>query len=127
LGIVAKTAKDPVRPKRKGEKMEGDDDSVGLAEALEYLRSELALAQERGSRAGIQFPIQSLTIELTVGLTKTRDGKAGFRVPYVGVELGGSMGMHHDTLQTITLQLAGPVDQEGRPIKVSEPSDTLDE
>jgi Trypsin-co-occurring domain 2 len=95
---------------------------VGLDEALEQLRSELASAREKAAGKAVQFPIQTLTVELKVGITRSRDGKAGFTVPFVGVELGGSVGRSSETLQTVTLVLGPPVDQEGNPIKVASAS-----
>ena len=97
---------------------------IGLDEALEQLRSELASAREKAAGKPVQFPIESLTVELKVGITKSRDGKAGFTVPFVGVELGGSVGRSSETLQTVTLVLGPPVDQDGKPVKVASASET---
>ena len=96
---------------------------IGLSEALEMLRAELAAAQAEAADKDIQFPIESLTVELKVGVTKSTGGKAGFTVPFIGVELGGSAGYDRDRVQTITLVLGSPVDPEGRPVKVSASTD----
>ena len=40
----------------------------------------------------IQLPVESMTVQLQVGATRTRDAKAGFSVPIVNVELGGAAG-----------------------------------
>jgi hypothetical protein len=103
--------------------MPGGPDGIGLAEVLEQLRAELASAQATAAGKDIRFPIETLTVELKVGVTKTAEGKAGFRVPVIGAELGGSAGMGHDTLQTVTLVLGAPIDRDGVPVKVSESSD----
>jgi hypothetical protein len=92
---------------------------IGLAEALEVLRAELASAQEEAAGKDVQFPIETLTVELRVGVTKQSGGKAGFRVPFLGAELGASAGYDRETLQTVTLVLGEPVDSEGRPVKVA--------
>jgi len=63
-------------------------DGIDLAEAIEALRAEILAAERNSAGAEVRFPIQTLTIELKVGLTKTADGKAGFRVPFVGAEIG---------------------------------------
>jgi hypothetical protein len=103
--------------------MSQESEGVGLAEALEVLRAELASARAEGAGKDVQFPIQTLTVELKVGVTKTADGKTGFRVPFVGAELGGSVGYDRERVQTLTLVLGPPVDREGRPVKVARASD----
>jgi hypothetical protein len=98
-------------------------DGIGLADALETLREELATAQAKAADSDIQFPIETLTVELKVGVTWSKEGKAGFRVPFVGAELGGSAGYDRDTLQTVTLVLGAPVGRDGRPVIVAQSSD----
>jgi hypothetical protein len=100
-------------------------DGVGLADAIEMLRGEVLSAQTRAAGAPLQFPIQTLTIQLKVGLTKLADGKMGFKVPFVGAEVGASVGLHQETTQTVTLVLGPPVDHEGRPVSVAEATDEL--
>jgi Trypsin-co-occurring domain 2 len=100
-----------------------EPEGIGLDEALEGLRAELASARQKAAGTPVQFPIQSLTVELKVGVTKSVDGKAGFTVPFIGVELGGSAGRAHETLQTVTLVLGPPVDQHGNVIKVASESE----
>jgi hypothetical protein len=100
-----------------------EPEGIGLAEALEVLRSELASARERAAGKPVQFPIERLTVELKVGVSKSADGKAGFRVPFLGAELGGSGGYASESVQTLTLVLGPPVDESGRPIKVASVSE----
>jgi hypothetical protein len=94
-------------------------DGIGLADALELLREELAAAQAKAAGTDVQFPIETLTVELKVGVTWSADGRAGFKVPFIEVELGGSTGYNRDTMQTVTVVLGSPVDREGRPVKVA--------
>ena len=92
---------------------------IGLDEALEALRRELESAWRTAAGQDLQFPVETLTVELKVGITKRADGKAGFKVPLVGAELGASAGYDRETMQTITLVLGSPVDRAGRPVKVA--------
>ena len=83
--------------------MEGKPEGIGLDETLEALRAELASAQAKAAGQDLQFPIQILTIELKVGVTRSKDGKAGFNVPLINAQLGGSVGVDRQELQTVTL------------------------
>ena len=67
----------------------GSVDGLGLAEAIGLLRDELLKARAAGAKSEIQLPVESMTVELTVTATRSVDGKAGFKVPFVEVELGG--------------------------------------
>jgi hypothetical protein len=99
-------------------------DGIRLADAIEMLRGEVLAAQTNATGAAVHFPIQSLTVELRVALTKLADGKVGFKVPFVDAELGVSGGLHHETTQTVTLVLGPPVDLQGRPVSVSQDTET---
>jgi hypothetical protein len=100
-------------------------DGIGLADAIEMLRAEVLAAQNEGAGKGAQFPIQTLTVQLKVGLTRLADGKVGFKVPFVGLEAGASAGLHQETTQTVTLVLGPPVDLEGRPVSVAQTTGEL--
>ena len=62
---------------------------LGLAEAIGLLRDELLIARAAGADSEIQLPVQSMTVELTVTATRSVDGKVGFTVPVVGLQMGG--------------------------------------
>lgn len=98
------------------------EQAIGLAEAIESLRDALLTARESGRDSDIQLPIESMTVELQVEATRTRDGKAGFSVPVVSLELGGSAGSQRGTTQTVTVKFGGPVDRDGNPVKVARAS-----
>ena len=100
-----------------------EPEGLGLAEALEALRAELAGAQAMAADSDVQFPIQTLTVELKAGVTRSVDGKAGFKVPFLGAELGGSAGYDRQSLQTLTVVLGPPVDRQGKPIRVTSRAD----
>ena len=98
----------------------GSADGLGLADAIGLLRDELLAAQAAGAGSDIQLPVESMTVVLTVTATKSKDGKAGFKVPIVELELGG--GQEHGSEQTVTVVFGGPVDRDGRPVKVAQES-----
>jgi Trypsin-co-occurring domain 2 len=92
---------------------------IGLSEAINELRAELVAAMAAGAGKPIQFPIAKMTVELQIVATKGVDGKAGFRVPIVEVELGGGANWQRENTQTVTIEFGSPVDREGRPVKVA--------
>lgn len=101
------------------------DQGIGLADAIELLRHELEKARSLGEGQDVQFPVNSLTIELKVAATRSADGKAGFNVPVVNFELGGSTGWQREAMQTVTVVFGGPVDRRGNPVRVASASDEL--
>jgi hypothetical protein len=100
----------------------GSADGLGLADAIALLRDELLEAQAAAAGSNIQLPVESMTVELTVTATKSKDGKAGFKVPIVELELGGGVGRERGSEQTVTVVFGGPVDRDGRPVKVAQES-----
>jgi Trypsin-co-occurring domain 2 len=98
---------------------------LGLSEAIAMLRNELLRARAAGATSDIQLPVQSMTVELSVTATRSADGKAGFTVPVVNLQLGGSIGREHGSEQKVTVVFGEPVDRAGRPVKVASESDVL--
>ncbi len=96
---------------------------IGLAEAIALLRDDLLKARAAAAGQDIQLPVQSMTVELKVAATRKADGKAGFSVPIVNVELGGSAGWQRETMQTVTVVFETPVDRNGNPVKVASSTD----
>ena len=92
---------------------------IGLDDAIEALRADLIAAMEKGAGKPVQFPVAKMTVELDVVATRSVDGKAGFKVPFVEVELGGGGGWRREDTQKVTVEFGSPVDQDGRPVKVS--------
>jgi len=103
----------------------GEVDGVGLAEAIGIIRGELLSARDAGAGSEIQFPVESMTVELKVAATRRTGGKGGFKVPFVNLELGGERTVEREALQTVTVVFGGPVDREGRPVKIVHGSDEL--
>ena len=92
-----------------------------LAETVEALRAELARAAAAGAGAGFQFPVAGVQLEFHVAVTKTSEGKAG--VKFWVVELGGAGSYAREEIQTVTVTLGAPVDQDGEPVKIYRGSD----
>jgi hypothetical protein len=94
-------------------------DGLGLADAIGLLRDELLRARAAGADSDIQLPVESMTVELTVTATRSLDGKVGFTVPVVGVQLGGGGERERGSEQKVTVVFGGPVDRSGAPVKVA--------
>lgn len=98
---------------------------MGLSEAIGLLRDELLRARASAGGSDIQLPVESMTVELSVTATRSADGRAGFTVPVVGVQLGGSASREQGSGQKVTVVFGSPVDRDGRPVKVASTSDVL--
>jgi hypothetical protein len=98
---------------------------LGLADAIALLRDELLRAQAAGAESDIQLPVDSMTVELTVNATRSVDGKAGFTVPVVNLQLGGGAARERGSEQKVTVVFGGPVDRDGNPVKVASASDVV--
>ena len=98
-------------------------DGIGLADAIGMLRDELLTARAAGAGSEIQLPVESMTVVLTVEATKSFDGKAGFKVPVVELELGGGGSRERSSGQTVTVVFGQPVGRDGRPVKVASAGD----
>lgn len=98
---------------------------LGLSEAIGLLRDELLRARAAGAGSDIQLPVESMTVELSVMATRSADGKAGFTVPIVDLQLGGGVSRERGSEQKVTVVFGGPVDRDGRPVKIASVSDIL--
>jgi hypothetical protein len=103
----------------------GSVEGLGLADAIGLLRDELLRARAAGAGSEIQLPIASMTVQLTVTATRSVDGKAGFKIPFIQLEAGGGAGRERGSQQLVTVVFGGPVDREGRPMPVAEETDEL--
>ena len=97
----------------------GPADGLGLADAIGLLRDELLEARAAGGGSDIQLPVESMTVVLKVTATRLVDGRAGFKVPIVELG-GGGAGRERSSEQTVTVVFGGPVDRDGRPVKVAQ-------
>lgn len=102
----------------------GEVEGVGLREAIESIRADLLAARESGEGSDIRMPVTSVTVELKVVATTTGGGKAGFKVPFLPVELGAEAFRSSQDTSTVTVVLGPPVDRHGAPVKVAGTSTT---
>jgi hypothetical protein len=96
-----------------------------LSEAIRLLRDELLRARAAGAESDIQLPVESMTVELSVTATRSADGRAGFTVPVVGVQLGGGASRERGSEQKVTVTFGAPVDRDGKQVKVASAADVL--
>ena len=104
----------------------GSVEGLGLADAIGLLRDELLAARSAGAKSDIQLPVQSMTVELTVTATRSVDGKAGFKIPFVDLELGGGASRQRGSEQLVTVVFGGPLNRAGEPVRVAEATDQLE-
>ena len=91
-------------------------EQLELAETVEALRAELARAAAAGAGAMFQFPVSGVQLEFHVAVTRTGEGSAGVR--FWIVELGAAGSYAKEEIQTVTVTLGAPVDQNGDPVKI---------
>ena len=96
---------------------------IGLQQAIEAVRADLLAARASGEHADVRFPVDKVTVQLQVVATHEAGGKAGFKVPVVNLELGGSALVTSGQTSTVTVEFGMPVDRHGTPVKVSQGSD----
>lgn len=80
---------------------------IGLREVIEELREELGFLNQNTKDESIRFQVESVDVELHVGVTKeaTAGAKAKFVVFGIGAEAGGEGKYGTERTQTIKLTL----------------------
>ena len=102
------------------------EDGIGLAAAIEMIRGELLAARASGEQAAIRLPVESVKVELAVVAATDVEGRAGFKVPVVNLELGGSASRLRERTSTVTVVFGPPVDGDGNPVQVTETGPEMD-
>lgn len=87
-----------------------------LAETLAALRTDLSTAVQAASGSHLQFPVQTVQVELTVVAKRTGDARAGVR--FWVVDAGSSASMGREKTHRIVVNLGPPTDENGVPISV---------
>jgi Trypsin-co-occurring domain 2 len=94
-----------------------DANGIPLAAYIRALRSELEAAQREGRDAQTRFGVGPVEMEFEVAVTREREGHGGLQIWVF--ELGGAGKKGDASTQKVTLTLT-PVDEEGRPLTVSD-------
>ncbi|MFI9163255.1 trypco2 family protein [Kitasatospora aureofaciens] len=107
-----------------------DTDWLDLADAITLLRDQIVEAQARiagppqeddnppgDNDKGVRFELAEITLELSMDLTRTNEGRGGLRfaVMGVGLDLGGKRERSNSNAHTVTVRLiprhgGGPVE-----------------
>ena len=91
---------------------DGAEGFVGLANALEVLRSELEKAWEAGQDQRVRFRVSELTV--TIQAVARREREAGGKVRWYLLEAGGGAKSAAEATQTLVLTLSpGVYDETG--------------
>jgi hypothetical protein len=107
-----------------GSDADGLPGGVGLAEAIEALRAELAQAMENAPEHGVRFRPGPVELTVEAALTKNFGGKAGIK--WWLIEAGGEASRGTVVTQTlkITLQPVLLTDREVRDLIISGADDS---
>ena len=89
---------------------------IGLGDAINELRRELAATIEAGVDSDVQFPIGGVTVELRVGLS-AQDGVDG-GIDFLVLELGAAGQYASESVQTLSITLLAPTGRDGNPINL---------
>jgi hypothetical protein len=93
---------------------DGSEGFVGLASALEVLRSELEEAWRLGQGRNVRFRVSQLTV--TIQAVARRERGAVGRLRWYLIEAGGSATSASEATQTLELTLTpGLYDEQGNP------------
>lgn len=91
---------------------------IGLADAIAEIKAELASAQEKLTPGGMRMTIKSVTVELRVVATQSGEASVGFRVPVIGLDMGGGSSMSREQTHTVTVAFDAPLDAQNAPWQV---------
>jgi hypothetical protein len=92
-------------------------DKIGITETIDALRRELLEAILAAEGEEVSFPVEELTVEFNVGVTKTAEGGGGLK--FWIVNLDAKTGYKSEAIQKVTIHLGTPVREDGTPVKVT--------
>ncbi|WBB59279.1 hypothetical protein O7599_27410 [Streptomyces sp. WMMC500] len=88
----------------------GNDELVGLADAIAEVRRELVKAEREGERSDWRFRVDRVSLEFAVELHRTGEGRLSLRLGVVEAGAGGSatrVGTHRVQLELVPHGEAG--------------------
>jgi hypothetical protein len=94
---------------------------IGLVEAIDAVRREIAEAARGVDAHELQFPVGG--VQLTFQLGVTRDEQDSAKVKLWVLEVGGEASVEHQLVHSVTVNLDPPLLPSGHSIKVT--NDTI--
>jgi hypothetical protein len=91
-------------------------DEIGLVDAIAAVRSELSEAVAIAETEDIQFPVDNVTLEFQVAVT--RDVHADGKLKVWVLEFGAGGGYEAESVHKVVLSLGPPVNPQGETIAV---------
>jgi hypothetical protein len=92
------------------------EERIGLREVIDQLREEIGFLTQTAKGEALRFEVESIDVELRVGVTKEAkgDAKAKFVVFGIGAEVGGGGSVGTERTQVIKLKLKPRPDGGGK-------------
>ncbi len=87
---------------------------LGLDAAIQMVREDILKSERSEGASELGFPVESVTIEFQVVAMREGEGRAGFRIPVIDMELGGVAIWQRTTTHTVRVQFGPPATQGGR-------------
>jgi hypothetical protein len=97
------------------------DNELGLAEAIDVLRSELRKAQDSGRESDVRFAVGSVEVELAIEVVKRAGGEVSVKVLNL-LSLGGKGEVSKGETNRVKVTL-NPIGTEGAPFEVASARD----
>lgn len=95
-------------------------DEMGLAEVVRALRLELQTAMYEGEDQVVQFDASTVELELSIGIKKATDGKAGIK--FWVLDISGGKSYSAEAVQKIKLSLQ-PIIAGSNRLRISDGTD----
>lgn len=91
--------------------MSNQPEPIGLAQAIDSIRTELAQAERDGAGSEWRFTVEQVSVEFSVQFHRAADGGAGLRLGVVEARVGGAVS--HDSVHRVQVDLKPAPTQGG--------------
>jgi hypothetical protein len=98
-------------------------DWIGLADAVQALRDELAVAQSAGANEPLRFDVGPVEMEFSLVARRNGAGRAGIQFGVVTFGVDG--GLSHESVHRVKIVLHPKESATGRPPQVGARVDTI--